>query len=323
MSNSIKYAIVIPVLNAAPTLPDLLKRTQQALANQWQNTEIILVDDGSYDDSWNVMLQLASEYERVSIIKLTRNFGQFAATTCGILQTKGEYVITLDDDLQYQPEDILPLLNYLQQGDFYVVYGLPVQKKYNLPHKLGAKVVAYVIFDLLLKHKGRQKFFSSFKAFNAGKCRPLMRQAANGTYPMDIDTYINWSVPIKKIGFMDVAHQPRQHGQSGYTFLYKARIFFNYMLRYMRSPLLPFTLTGLGLLSVVVIHLILQACCGVQLLNFIPTSAWLVGLGALLFIACGLLGTYAAYIYLLLLGKPPYVIEEIHQYESSNPISGS
>ena len=110
MSEKTDYSIVIPVFNSEKTLPDLYKRLTEQFGRISENYEIIFVDDCSTDGSWNVLQGLHMNDYRVKIIHFIRNFGQHNATLCGFNYSRGDFLITLDDDLQHPPEEI-PQLN--------------------------------------------------------------------------------------------------------------------------------------------------------------------------------------------------------------------
>lgn len=125
MSNeTLKYSIIIPVFNAEEFLQKTVDKVQLFITDQnIPDYEIILVDDGSTDDSWNVIKQLSSERIKVSGIKLRKNFGQHNATCAGIIKSKGDLVITMDDDMEFDIKEVTKLIETQHQTDSDVVYG--------------------------------------------------------------------------------------------------------------------------------------------------------------------------------------------------------
>ena len=117
-------SIVVPVHNGSQTLRALVDRTQAALHPHADDLEIILVNDGSTDDSWEEITRLATENPRVRGINLMRNYGQHSALLAGIREAIHPITVTIDDDLQNPPEEIPRLLDRLQEGHD-VVYGTP------------------------------------------------------------------------------------------------------------------------------------------------------------------------------------------------------
>src|SRR5215813_319761 len=117
--------VVVPVFNSEGTLKELFLRTREVMLKTGLEFEIIFVDDGSSDNSWKIIHELRVEFaERVRGFRLARNSGQQPATICGLRQARGEWVITLDDDLQSLPEDIPKLWDRAHGEHVDVVYGV-------------------------------------------------------------------------------------------------------------------------------------------------------------------------------------------------------
>ena len=125
MSAPRTVSIVVPVYNSATILPKLVARLKDVLAELRGGYEIVLVNDCSADDSWTEIVALAEADATVRGIDLSRNYGQHAATLAGIRATRGDVVVTIDDDLQNPPEEIPRLLAKLDEG-YDVVYGIAV-----------------------------------------------------------------------------------------------------------------------------------------------------------------------------------------------------
>src|SRR5689334_8474595 len=114
--DSVEISVVIPVYNSAEMLPLLHARLDAVLATMGNSFEVIYVDDGSQDASWSVLRQLEQQYRgSVTAVQLMRNYGQHNALMCGFRQARGNYVITMDDDLQHPPEEIPKLLAAIKQ----------------------------------------------------------------------------------------------------------------------------------------------------------------------------------------------------------------
>ena len=125
-----KYSVIVPVYNSCDTLDELCRRLTDVFKKITDSYELILVDDGSRDGSWKKMRELKPKYARARIIRLTRNFGQHNAIMCGFNLAQGEYVLTLDDDLQTPPEEIPKLISKAKEGHD-VVYGVYGRKKHS------------------------------------------------------------------------------------------------------------------------------------------------------------------------------------------------
>ena len=123
------FSIIIPVFNAQICLNNTVEACVVAMERMGEPYEIILVDDGSVDASWTLIKQLKDKYKAVNGVRLTKNYGQHNALLCGLNVCKGDYIITLDDDLEQQPDDIEKLYQFLLVNDRDMVYGVPLKQK--------------------------------------------------------------------------------------------------------------------------------------------------------------------------------------------------
>src|ERR1700686_5014754 len=132
-------SVVVPVYRSEAALPLLVKRLQPVLTAATARFELVLVNDGSPDGSWQVIEQLATEYSWVRGICLMRNYGQHNALLCGIRAARHDVIVTMDDDLQHPPEEIPKLLAKLAEG-FDVVYGTPRIEQHGLWRDLASQL---------------------------------------------------------------------------------------------------------------------------------------------------------------------------------------
>ena len=137
---SILYSVVIPVFNSDNIVTKTVLKVQEFFTQNNLNYEIILVNDGSSDGSWGVISSLAHEYESVVAINLLKNYGQHNANLCGFRESKGDYIITMDDDLQNPPEEISKLIQSVG-SDYDLVIGRFKSKKHSFIRRLGSKLV--------------------------------------------------------------------------------------------------------------------------------------------------------------------------------------
>ena len=111
------YSVVVPVYNSEHTLQELYTRLEKVFREVIKEEfELILVDDGSKDRSFEVMQELRAKDNRVRIIQMARNFGQHPALLCGFAHVKGDFVVTMDDDLQHQPEELPKMINVMMRS---------------------------------------------------------------------------------------------------------------------------------------------------------------------------------------------------------------
>jgi glycosyltransferase involved in cell wall biosynthesis len=203
-------SIIIPVYNSQNILPQLIKELNKVLGDLNQAYEIILVNDGSHDESWRVIDALSKSNDRVQSIDLIRNYGQHNALLCGIRQARYDVIVTLDDDLQNPPSEIPRLLAKLQEG-YDVVYGSPQKMRENIWRKFASQLVRHVLSKMMGSENASK--VSSFRAI-----RTRVRDAfANYSNPkVFIDVLLTWGGT--RFSFVPVKHNSRKEGTSTYSF---------------------------------------------------------------------------------------------------------
>jgi undecaprenyl-phosphate 4-deoxy-4-formamido-L-arabinose transferase len=184
-------SVVIPVYNSQKTLIELTQRIMTAMQAICSHYEIILVNDGSRDDSWKMIQSLMAQHP--SLIRgfnLMRNYGQHNALLCGIRAAQYEITVTMDDDLQHMPEEIHKLIEKMDEG-FDVVYGIPEKLVHSLWRNFSSKASKYFLAKVL--NINRIKYMSSFRAFKTD----LRRSFAGFNSPnVIIDALLTW---VRKI----------------------------------------------------------------------------------------------------------------------------
>jgi glycosyltransferase involved in cell wall biosynthesis len=132
-------SVVVPVYNSEGTLGPLVERLREVLNGLGDTCEVVLVNDGSRDQSWDRILKLVESYPWVRGINLMRNYGQHNALLAGIRQANFEVVITMDDDLQNPPEEIPKLVAKLEEG-YDVVFGKPDKEQHGFFRNMASQV---------------------------------------------------------------------------------------------------------------------------------------------------------------------------------------
>ena len=152
------YSVVVPVYNSEHTLQELYTRLEKVFRETIKEEfELILVDDGSKDRSFEVMKELREKDSRVKIIQMARNFGQHPALLCGFAHAKGEFIVTMDDDLQHQPEELPKMINVMnERDDVDVIIASYEGRKHNLIRKLGTKLSVWATSKMLGKDPNLQ-----------------------------------------------------------------------------------------------------------------------------------------------------------------------
>lgn len=221
----------MPVFNSAPALGELYDRVDATLSSRrgpgsW---ELILVNDGSGDASWERIVSLSSEHPEVSGLDLTHNFGQHNALLAGVHSARHEVIVTLDDDLQDRPEEIPRLLEALT-ADIDLVYGKPLVKRRTLHRRIATRAMRAMVFALSAGDIPLD--IGGFRSFRASLLNGVDR--AQGAH-VAIDTLLARSATGHVA--VSVQHEPRRHGRSNYTLSKLTR----HALTELRSVCLPRT----------------------------------------------------------------------------------
>lgn len=297
-------SVVVPVYNSQGTLDELTARLSTVLAQLSPRFELILVNDGSRDQSWQVIERLAAEYNWVRGINLMRNYGQHNALLCGIRSAQHEVVVTIDDDLQNPPEEISKLLDKLGEG-FDVVYGTPQRQRHGLWRDLASTVTKLALQGAMGAQTARS--VSAFRAF-----RTQVREAF-GSYQspfVSIDVLLTWGTT--RFAAVSVRHDPRQVGQSNYTFRKLVTHALNMMTGFSTWPLQLASLIGFGftLFGIAVFAYVIgrYLVLGYSIAGF-PFLASIIAIfsGAQLF-ALGIMGEYLARMHFRMMERPTYAI---------------
>jgi undecaprenyl-phosphate 4-deoxy-4-formamido-L-arabinose transferase len=266
--------------------------------------EIILVNDGSRDGSWETILALAGRHEHLSGIDLRRNYGQHNALLCGLRASTHDVIITMDDDLQNPPEEIPRLLETLREG-FDVVYGFPEEERHGLWRDLASRVTKLALQGAMGVETAKK--VSAFRALQCG-----VREAFSGYRSpfVSIDVLLTWGTT--RFGAVSVKHDVRREGASNYTFRKLLSHALTMMTGFSTLPLrlasfLGFALTlfGICVLGYVIGRYLLQG-------NRVPGFPFLASIiaifsGAQLF-TLGIIGEYLARMHFRMMERPPYSV---------------
>lgn len=137
MENS-KISFVIPVYNNPDCLEEIVTMALKAVSDEHCLAEIIFINDGSADESWNSICQLAEKYKDIVYgLDLMRNYGQHHATLCGIQRATGDFIITLDDDLTHSPQQAMQLLHFMLSENLDLAYGISAKRKSGIGRSIG------------------------------------------------------------------------------------------------------------------------------------------------------------------------------------------
>jgi undecaprenyl-phosphate 4-deoxy-4-formamido-L-arabinose transferase len=304
MKSEPDITVVVPVLNGEGTLRELFLRTRDVLSAINLNFEIIFVDDGSTDNSWQIIRELRVEFAQcVRGFRLARNSGQQAATICGLQRARGNWVLTIDDDLQLLPEEIPKLWNRAHEEQVDVVYGTYPAPKHGFLHNLGSRL----FYALMRRLAPDVSVASSFRLIR----REILQSFPSGLGPwVFVDPILAWLT--SDIAIVNVRHEKRRDGRSGYSFFKLINMAVTVLVIYSTFPLR--IMIWFGLLSAVISY-----CLGIYYLLLKLTTSVAVGFSALIvtmtfgfgviLLSLGILGIYISRIYIMGTGQPGYTVK--------------
>jgi len=233
----VDVSIISPVFNEKDNLEPFIKQVSDALSKEAWTWELILVDDGSEDGSFNLLQKLSKSQKNLRIISLSKNFGQTSAIQAGFDNASGKYLVTLDSDLQNDPKDIPNLLHKLINENLDLVVGWRKDRKdnflfRNLPSYIANKLIG-VITGVKLNDYG-----CSLKAYNA---KILREVKLYGEMHRFIPAWMATKVSAKKIDELVVDHHPRIAGESKYGISRTFRVFLDlisvyFFMRFFSRP---------------------------------------------------------------------------------------
>lgn len=297
---------MVPVYNEEETLHELTRRLRQVLEGLVSTWEILFVDDGSRDRSWEIILQLAQEEPRIRGLRFSRNFGHQMAFFAGIEHAKGDAVVIMDGDLQDPPELIPELLAKHRQG-YEVVYAVRAARHGETLFKKFTAKIFYRLFAKLTSlnlplDTGDFRLMGK-KAVEAFKRLPERHRFTRGL--------VTW------LGFSQVGvtyeRAPRYAGSSKYPLRKMLRLAFDAITSFSHAPLQ--VATGLGFLVsafafvYIVVALALKLAGGFQP-GYTSLVATMLFLGGVQLVMVGLLGEYVGRIYDEVKRRPLYLVAE-------------
>lgn len=306
-------SIVVPVYNGAHSVPVLVEALSRLSVPN--GLEIVLVNDCSPDNSLDVCRRLCRRNEvALTVVNLTRNFGEHNAVMAGLSHARGAHVITMDDDLQNPPEEVVGLWRYAKDNDYDVVYTYYADKQHSFWRNLGSRFINGCADHLLDKPKGL--YLSSFRCMSALTVNAILGHT--GPFP-----YIDGLIMqvTQNIGRLEVAHLPRQKGQSNYTPRRLIRLFLSMFLNFSVVPLRVASLMGfcMALLGgAAFVAVVIEAAITVGVprgwASLMAATMLLAGLQLMML---GVLGEYLGRMFLTANKKPQFVVRDVERNDSA------
>ncbi|WP_184541492.1 glycosyltransferase family 2 protein [Streptosporangium becharense] len=300
-------SVVIPCYRSARTLPELVTRLVPVLREASARHEVILVVDGSPDDTWETAADLARRFDAVRAVRLSRNYGQHNALAAGIREARSEVVVTMDDDLQHPPEQIPLLLAALEGDRLDLVYGVPHEEEHGFLRSLASRSVKAGLAGALGVRGARA--ISAFRAF-----RTRLRdgfEELTGPH-VSIDVALSWAT--SRVGSVRVHMDERGSGRSNYTPRLLVRHTVNMLVGYSTAPLRAASYLGFaaGVVGLVLGAVVLWrfAAGDTTVAGFTTVASMVALFSSAQLMSIGILGEYVGRVHGNNMGRPAYVVCE-------------
>lgn len=286
-----KYSIVIPAYNSGKWIKNLLEQLQNVMNSFKEDYEIIVVNDSSPDkETWINLRNYAMNHQKIHAINLSFNVGQIKALLCGLKKSSGDFVITMDDDFQHDPNDITKLIHAINEyKDCECVIAEYPQKHHNLIRKLGSKFINNLYFHIYRKPKDITS--TSFRIFTQSVCDRIC--SYQSAHPQFGPILFSVSKDIKTV---KIEHHDRKFGESGYSL---KKMIDETLITIVSGSAIPFNfLMLIGIISNLILILVVLIYIFLSTLSIVCFKPYILLLLILLFFcgitifSIGLIGRY-------------------------------
>jgi glycosyltransferase involved in cell wall biosynthesis len=306
MAGEIKnISIVVPVFNAAPALIALQAEIDKIMVLEAISYKLILVDDGSEDNSWEVMKAVKNKNpEKVIAIRMSKNYGQHNAIFVGFRHAKGEYIITMDDDLQHPPDEIPKLLKCAEETNADLVYG--ISKTYK---RSPLRKFLRWGYRLLNRMTADDKEGSAFRVIKKDLVDKLITHDQEFVF---IDELTHWYT--EKIEYIKVRHDKSHVDKSRYPFSRLSKLYYNLVFGYNAFLLRLITFLGCtsSAISILIgLYFIIKKIFFHVQVGFTGIVVSITFTGGIILLSIGIIGEYMRRMYNIMNAKPQSSVSEI------------
>jgi dolichol-phosphate mannosyltransferase len=304
---NLDISVIVPIFNEAGNLEELYRRLRAVVEKNLQvSYEFIFVNDGSTDDSWNIIEELHAKDSNVKGIKFSRNFGHHVAITAGMDLAKGNSIILMDADLQDQPEEIPKLYEKFMEG-YDVVFGIREERQHGFMKRITSKIFIFFM----------NKIVDSDVPINSNIFRIMNRKVVDTINQFrERDRFITGLISF--VGFkqtgIKIIHGKRFSGTTKYDFFKLLKLALNTLTSFSYKPLQIASIMGisLSLLSFLLMtYLIIKKLIfGISILGWTSTIVIIFFIGGVQMLFLGLLGEYIGRIYAESKRRPLYTIDK-------------
>ena len=307
MMDSLQVSVVIPVFNEELVLHEFYPRLKKEAESWGKSYELLFVDDGSSDNSFELICKWKKIDSNIRVVKFTRNFGQQAAVLAGFRESRGNIVVQIDSDLQNPPEEIKRLLGaFTDEVDLVVT--IPRKRQDSSLRILGSKVLhslAQVLFGNRFKLN-----LSSFRAMRRSVIEKIDQCQDRSRY---MAVLMSWmAVPTVHV---EVDHHLRKMGQTKYGVLPLLRLTWDLITGYSNFPLRLVTYLGslgAGMGFAIMMFLLYQRLvAGILIEGFVVLSAVFSFFAGVQLLSIGFLGEYLGRVHLKIQNRPEYIVHKV------------
>lgn len=305
MSSPFKIAVIVPVYNSVDILEDICQEILAVFTQNNYEGQLIFVDDGSSDGSWDKIEQLKSAHTSlIKAYKLSKNFGQHQATLCGIKHAQGDLIVTIDDDLEFDPQDIPLLVEKHQTTQAPLIYGVSTKQQRSV-----FRLFTTFIFKFLAKHISKKGVGSSFRLFTSDLATAI---ASHEKAFIFIDELFLWYTD--NLETVEVTHKHSRRSKSNYSSLSLVRLTSNLILISSSFPLK--LVTWLGSLLMIsnfilgMFFLIRRLFSSYILEGFTTLVVSILFSTGLILFSLGIIAQYMSKLLLVQFNKPTFYIEK-------------
>ena len=298
-------SFIIPCYNSEKTIGNVVNEIKTSLKNQY-NYEIILVNDGSKDYTYDVICNLAENDTRIKVIDFSKNFGQHSALLTGLRYAVGNIIVCLDDDGQTPAIDSIKLIKEIEKGND-VVFAKYSDKKHGLLRNVGSSINAKMTEIML--NKPKNIYVSSFFACKEYIAKEVIKYT--NPYPYLLGLLLR---STDKLANIDVDHRKREYGKSGYSIKKLVSLWLNGFTAFSIKPLrismiIGFIVSIVGIVFGIII-IINKITKHINIVGYSSIMASILFIGGTMMIILGIVGEYIGRIYISINNSPQSVIRE-------------
>ncbi len=302
-----QYSVIVPVYNSEESLSELLDGIRSVFHQMDKTFEVIFVEDCSKDKSWEVLNALKAGFsENITAVKLSKNFGQHNALLCGFSFAKGDFIITIDDDLQTPPAEIVKLIECYSKSSPDMVYGCYADNQHSRIRRIGS---ASIKKSSRLFRKTLDRG-SSFRLIRAELVQKLL---LHQQYFIFLDEVLQWYT--SDIAMVEVRHEKRKYNRTNYSSGKILKLVADLLFFYTTIPLKLLVYGGftLSLVSFAIgLHYIFKKVfLNVPIPGYTSLIVAILFSTSIILFSLGVIGEYLSRIYSVQNRKPPYSIKKI------------